>query len=133
MKITATQYAQSLYESVAEKSHSEIDNAVKNFVKILTKNKQIKNAPKIISKFKEIFNKENNIIEAEITTRENMNVGMRNYVSKYVSNKYKAEKVEINNIANESIKGGVIIKVGDEITDGSVERNLEELKNKLMA
>ena len=46
----------------------------------------------------------------------------------YVKNKYSAKEVIIKNTVSEKIKGGVVIKVGDEILDGSVERKLKELK-----
>lgn len=131
MKITSVQYAKALYEATERKSQNEIDNAVENFVKILAKNNQIKNAGNIIKKFGEIWNKKEGIVEAEIISWEALSNESLNNVSKYVSNKYKAKKVVLNNRIDKNIRGGIIIKVGDEIMDGSVERQLKELKSSL--
>jgi F-type H+-transporting ATPase subunit delta len=132
MKIAPSQYAQALYGATKEKSQAQIGEAVSSLIKILAKNSQIKESQKIISKFREIYNRENNIVEAEVTTREGIDDDLRKHLRKYVSNKYNAEKVEINNIIDKSIKGGIIIRVGDEVIDGSVVRQLKELKNKLI-
>jgi len=132
MKITAKQYAKSLYEATEEKSHSEVDSAVKNFIKILIKNNHLKLEANIIQKFREIYNAENKIAEAEVVSWEPLSNALLNNVSKYVSNKYQAKEVVLNNIIDKSIQGGIIIKVGDEIIDGSVARKLKELKNKLV-
>lgn len=128
MKIAPAQYAQALYGATKEKSQAQIGEAVSSLIKILAKNSQIKESQKIISKFREIYNRENNIVEAQITTREKMSDEVLTYVSTYVSNKFNAEKVEINNIIDESIKGGIIIRVGDAVIDGSVARSLKELR-----
>ena len=128
MKITAQQYAKSLYEATKEKSQNEIDNAVKNFTKILIKNSHLKLEANIIKKFKEIYNAENKIAEAEVISREVLSNTLLNNVSKYVSTKYQAKEVVLNNRIDKNIQGGIIIKVGDEVMDGSVERQLRELK-----
>ncbi|PIP26090.1 MAG: ATP synthase F1 subunit delta [Candidatus Moranbacteria bacterium CG_4_9_14_3_um_filter_40_7] len=132
MKITANQYAESLYEAIAEKSQKEIDEAVLNLTKILQKNRQIKLAPKIYRKFGEIWNQERGIIEAEITSREELHTELRNKVSKYVKEKYLAKEVVLHNIVDEKIQGGIIIRVGDEILNGSVKKQLAVLKNILI-
>lgn len=132
MKISTTQYAKSLYEVTAEKSKHEIDGVVAGFLKVLRKKNQMKLTKKIIEKFSEIYNKKNGIVEAEITSRELLSgavrTKVRTKVRTYVSTKYQAKEVVINNKIDESIKGGIIIKVGDEILDGSVARQLNDLK-----
>ncbi|MFA4818059.1 MAG: F0F1 ATP synthase subunit delta [Parcubacteria group bacterium] len=49
----------------------------------------------------------------------------------YVSNKYKAKEVAIKNKIDENIKGGIIIKIGDEIIDGSLSARLNSLRKTL--
>lgn len=131
MKITSTQYAKSLYEATAEKSKHEIDGVVAEFLKVLRKKNQMKLAKKIIEKFSEIYNKKNEIIEAVIVSREELSSEVRTKVRTYVRTKYHAKEVVIDSKINESIKGGIIIKVGDEILDGSVARQLDNLKKVL--
>ncbi len=128
MKINNKQYATALYESAKGKSQSEVNEIVANFVKVLAKNYQTKMASKIIEKFNEVWNKENNIIEAKVVSREELNRDLRAEIEKYIKKKYDGDKVEIEEIIDEKIKGGIIIKVGDEVIDGSVENKLAYLK-----
>jgi len=131
MKITATQYAKSLCELTAGKTEREIDGVIANFLKVLIKKRHLKIAKKVIAKFAEISNQEQGIVEVEAISREKLSDELRMQVSTYVSIKYQAKEVVLNNKIDLNIKGGIIIKVGDEILDGSVARQLQELKSSL--
>ena len=131
MKISVQQYAQSLYEVTKEKSQGEIDSVLKNFTKILAKNNQLRLKNNIIKKFGDIHNRENGIVEARVTSREVLSNELRNKVRIYVRTKYGAKEAVLVEKVDESIKGGIIIQVGDEVMDGSVGRQLKELKKEL--
>lgn len=132
MKITATQYAKSLYEATREKSQSEIGVMVENFVKVLAKNRQIKSVTKIVKKFEDLFNKENGIAEVEVISSRKLEVEQVQQIEKFIKEKYSVKEVIIDNKIDEKIKGGIILKIGDEILDASVERQLAELKKSLI-
>lgn len=131
MKATATQYAKTLYELTINKKHQEIDGIISNFIKNLQKSNQLRLKDSIAKKFREIFNLENGIVEAEVITREKISSEVSNKVRTMVRTKYGTKEVVLKNIIDESIKGGVIIRVGDEVMDGSVGRKLAELKKEL--
>jgi F-type H+-transporting ATPase subunit delta len=131
MKITATQYANTLYELTDGKSKQDVDGVVAGFLKVLQKNSQLKMAGKIIEKFNGIYNQKNGIVEAEITSREELGKDVSNKLRNYVSTKYKAKEVVLVNKIDEDIKGGIIIKVGDEILDASISGKLRSLKSSL--
>lgn len=128
MKISVNQYAKALYASVEKKSAEDVDGAVVNFFKILQKNNQLKLVNKIIEKFSDIWNKENGIVEAEVISREKLSGELAVKINDFIKEKYSAKEVIIKNIVDEEIKGGVIIKVGDEVMDGSVSGQLSRLK-----
>lgn len=128
MKTTANQYAKTLYELTLEKSQSEIGEMVSEFAKLLAKKNQAKLLPKIIEKFNEIWNKNNGIVKAEITSARKLEDSEVHKIENHIKNKYKAKKILINNIINESLKGGMIIQVGDEVMDGSIKRQLGDLR-----
>lgn len=133
MKATPIQYAMSLYEVTKDKNHPEIDERVSNLVKILEKNGQLKLAPKIIEKFNEIYNQENGIVEAETVSREKLTGQLSRKIIDFIKEKYEAKKVFLNSRIDERIKGGIIIKIGYEKIDGSIEGRLKELRNKLIS
>jgi F-type H+-transporting ATPase subunit delta len=131
MKITVNQYAKTLYTATKEKSRKEIDRAVFNLIKILQKNRQLNLFSKISQKFSEIWNKENGIIEAEVTSCEKLRNDLSHQASRYIKEKYQAKEVVLHNIIDEKIQGGIIIQVGDEILDASVKQKINLLRNVL--
>lgn len=129
MRITSAQYAKSLYAVTFEKSHEKIDILVANFVKVLAKNGQLKLKTEILRKFEVIFNLKNEIVVAETYSREKLSDDLAEKLKNYIKAKYLAKEVMVKNIIDEKIKGGVIVKVGDEIFDASVQGQLKKLKN----
>ncbi|KKR21347.1 MAG: ATP synthase subunit delta [Candidatus Moranbacteria bacterium GW2011_GWA2_39_41] len=133
MRLSVNQYAKALYEAAKDKSQSEIDLVVTNFLKLLQKNGQIKLAKKVSEKFSAIWNKEQGVVEAEVVTRYKLQDTMTKEIEKFIKYKYSANEVVIKNVVDEKIQGGVIIRIGDELLDTSVARKLAELKSSLMA
>jgi F-type H+-transporting ATPase subunit delta len=132
MKISAKQYAQTLYELTEKKPEKEISRIVSNFIKYLAKNNDLKFGTQIIEKFNNIWNENHGVVEAEVTSREELSNEVRIKLSNYVSNKFKAKEVVFNNKVDESIKGGIVIKVEDEILDASISNQIKDLRKKLM-
>jgi F-type H+-transporting ATPase subunit delta len=132
MKITVTQYAKSLYEATKEKPQAEVDLMVANFVKLLQKNGQLKLAKNIIEKFSVIYNSENGIVEADVTSAEALSADVLKNVEAFIAKKYSAKKVILTNNVEKKIKGGIIIKVGDEMMDASIVKKISNLKMALI-
>ena len=131
MKISANQYAKTLLELTDGKTNQEVSAVALRFIEILQKGKQMKNAPKIIEKFSEVFNAKHGIMEATIITKDKISDGETNKIKNYIKEKYGAKKIIVNNIIDEKIKGGIIIKVGDDIIDASITNQLKKLEKAL--
>ncbi|MFH0923831.1 MAG: ATP synthase F1 subunit delta [Candidatus Falkowbacteria bacterium] len=132
MKISVKQYAQSLYEAVADKSNSQIKNAVKNFFQILVQNNDLAKADEIINEFVKIWNKENGIIEAGVESAKALDDNIVKLLNNYIAELSGAKTVILNQTVNKYILGGVIIKYGDKILDGSLRARLGELKSRMI-
>jgi len=128
MRVSAKQYASVLYELTDGKSKPEIEKAAADFARHMEKERKIKLAGKVIEQFGKIYNEKNGIVEAEVVTAEKLSGEMEKEVKKYIEKKYKAKEVVVKNIVDENIKGGIVLKVGDEVMDGSVAGRLGELK-----
>ena len=131
MKASVQQYAKTLLELTENKSEKEISGIVVRFVEALDKNGQLKESGKIIEKFSELYNAKHGIVEAEIITRYKIQDTRYKQIEDFLKAKYKAKEVVIKNVVDENIKGGIIIKIGDEILDGSVANQLKKLKKEL--
>jgi len=132
MKISTKQYAQVLYDLTLGKSEAEVNIVVEKFIKELGRGNQIKSASKIIEKFEKIYNKNNGIIEASVTSAEKLDKSQMEKIEKYLLDKYKAKQVILNNDVKSEIKGGIILRVEDEILDGSILNQLRSLNSKLI-
>lgn len=132
MKITTKQYAQTLLDLTENKSEQEVLAIVQKFAEILKNDGQLKNTGKIMEKFSELYNAKHGIVEAEVVTRSEMVDGELRKIEEFIKRKYDGNKVEIRNIVDGKIKGGVVIKVGDEVIDGSVSAQLKRLKRELV-
>jgi len=128
MKITSKQYAQTLYELTQGKSEDEINGVIKKFAELLKRNRQLNLLSDIAKRFSETWNENNEVIEAEAISREELGKDLRVKIKKFVKNKYQAREVILKNKTDKKIKGGIIVRVGDEILDGSVSRRLTELR-----
>ena len=133
MRITSKQYAQTLYSLTDGKSEAEIEKAVADFARYIYKGRKLKLAGKIIEQFGKIYNQKNGIVEAEVVTKEKMSEALEKKVKSYIEKKHDAKEVVLKNTIDENIKGGIIIRVGDEVMDGSIAGRLGELKKILIS
>lgn len=128
MKISTLQYAKTLFELTDGKSEQEALNIVKKFAEQLKVGGQLKNSSKIMDKFSQLYNEKHAIVEVVVTSRENLKLEAVAEIVEFIKSKYAAKDVKLENVVDEKIMGGVIIRVGDEILDGSVALKLKKLK-----
>lgn len=131
MKISNSQYAKILYSMVDGKSESQANSAIFDFSKFLIKKRGAKRLEKIIRSFSKTWNTEKKIVDCEVFSVEKMSNENMKKIENYILDKYRASIVNLKNVINKEIRGGVIVKVGDEIIDASVEGQLKRLKKQL--
>jgi F-type H+-transporting ATPase subunit delta len=132
MKVSPKQYAQTLFDLTDGKAQQEVSDTVKKFAEILKRDGQMKNAKQIMEKFSEIYDAAHGIVNAQVITKEKISLDTKKKVENFIKEKYSAREIVVENVVDEKIKGGIIIKVGDEVLDGSIERQLKSLKNILI-
>lgn len=97
------------------------------FIQILTKKKRESLLPQIAENFIQLYKTQKNIAVAKVTTATPLNDSLRKKIIEFIGAENKME-IELNEDVDESILGGAIIKIGDKQIDGSVKRNLYNLK-----
>lgn len=128
MKISTKQYANALYELTEGKDESQIDDLITKFVAQMKKMGDIKKAKEVVNQFEAIYNKKNGIVKAVVTTTRKLTDTENDEVIEFIKKKYNVANVEMDTVIDKNIKGGIIIKVGDEVLDGSVNGRLNKLK-----
>lgn len=132
MKITEKQFALSLYESLSGKSEKEAGVVIEKFVKVLVENNELAKFEKIIEEFVNIWNKEKGIVEAEITSAKGLDKEIVKLLNGYIVKLSGAKEVAMKEKIDKDLLGGVIIKYGDQVLDGSLKMRLSSLKDKMV-
>lgn len=101
-----------------------------NFLKILIEKDRISFIADIAMSYKERLNEKNNVIEGTVITAIPMKQDEMQELAKELSKKYN-KKVNLENIVDKSILGGVLVRLGNEEIDGTVKTRLSKVKEQL--
>lgn len=112
-----------------EKIFSGVDQLSLNLFGVLLENKRINLLPLVASKYTILFNEMNGVQEAKVTTAVPLSPEMEKQIQAKVKN-LTGNEAKINNIIDESILGGFILRVGDLQYNASVAHQLKDLKRK---
>ncbi|MCL5666697.1 MAG: ATP synthase F1 subunit delta [Patescibacteria group bacterium] len=133
MKFTSQQYAQALYDAVSETNPKDHGLVMDNFAKILAQNGDLGKFPEIEAAYKKIDREAKGIKEAEVTVAREMELNQQ--IIKELNNAVQASglssQLEVKKKVDESIIGGVIVRVNDTLIDASVKNQLENLNKSL--
>jgi F-type H+-transporting ATPase subunit delta len=132
MKITARQYALSLSEAVDNKSAREVEAIIKKFIELLAGRNQLGEAEKIIAEFVKIWNDQRGVVEAEVASADGLAKEIVKLLKNYIAELSGAKEVLISEKIDKNILGGVVIKYGDKVLDGSLKMALADLREKLI-
>ena len=125
-KITPTQYANALFDAVSETAPKDHDKVLDNFVKILAQNGDLGKYDEIDSEFRKLKLASQGIQEAQVTVAKEMEL---NSTIIQELNKVVGGKLELKTKIDESIIGGVVVRVDDTLIDASVKGQLDNLNN----
>ncbi|OIP81759.1 MAG: ATP synthase F1 subunit delta [Parcubacteria group bacterium CG2_30_45_37] len=132
MKITAKQFALSLYEAVTGKPAAQVKSVIKKFVELLAEKNMLSLADKIVAQFVKIWNEKRGIVETEVVSANNLNKETIKLLKNYIIKLSGVKEVVVDVKANKGLLSGVIIRYGDRVLDGSLKTRLEELKSELI-
>jgi F-type H+-transporting ATPase subunit delta len=127
-KITSKQYAEALFDAVAETAPHDHDKVLDNFVKILAQNGDLGKYDDIDSEFRKLKLESQGIKEAEVTVAREAEL---NHTIIAELNKVVKGKLELKQKIDESIIGGVVVRVDDTLIDASVRNQLNNLNHQL--
>ncbi len=131
MKYTSKQYAQALHRAVSESAPAAQDKILDNFVAVLKENGDFSRVDEIQEEFLNYEREARGIKLAEVTTAHTLSGGEEKKIVEDL-NKYVRGQVELKKKVDEGLVGGVVIRIGDELIDGSVKKTLRDLKNELI-
>lgn len=128
MKISAQQYAQSLYDSVSGKSDKEAKAIVNNLVAILGRQRELNKEEAIIAAFVEIWNLEHGEVAATLSSARELGPTARETVLDYLKKKTGAAKIILDENIDKDLIGGFVLRYGSKVLDGSLKTSLAGLR-----
>jgi len=131
MKISSKQYALSLYELTVDKNEADLLKVLKNFTNFVIKNNDYNKINDIVEELSKIWDEKNGELSVNLTSTHKLENDTKNIIAGYLKNKTNFSKINFVDTIKTDIIGGVILRYGDKIIDGSIKNNLNNLKNKI--
>ena len=108
----------------------ELSSNLNNFLKIIIDKDRVSAIEAILKSYKSLLNEKNNVVEGiAITAIAMTNDEIKELESK-LSSKYN-KNVTLENKVDESVLGGVLVRLGNEEIDGTIKTRLAKMKEQL--
>ncbi|OGE83968.1 MAG: ATP synthase F1 subunit delta [Candidatus Doudnabacteria bacterium RIFCSPHIGHO2_01_FULL_49_9] len=130
MKYSPKQYAQALHESLAGTKPADHERVIDNFVQVLKQHGDLGRFAEIEAVYVEYEKSSRGISTAKVATAHKLS---ENEEAKLIHrlNHLLDSQVEIKQQVDEGLLGGIVVRMDDKLIDGSVRRNLKDLKTNL--
>ena len=109
---------------------NQLSKNMNNFLKIVIDKDRMSAIVNIQESYKNLLNDKNNILEGTVITAVVLNEKEIKDLEKNLSTKYN-KNVTLTNVVDETILGGVLVKLGNEEIDGTVRTRLSNIKKQL--
>ena len=108
----------------------QLSKNMNNFLKIVIDKDRMSAIVNIQESYKNLLNDKNNILEGTAITAVSLNEKEIKDLEKNLSTKYN-KNVTLTNVVDETILGGVLVKLGNEEIDGTIRTRLSRMKKQL--
>ncbi|RHW49167.1 ATP synthase F1 subunit delta [Lactobacillus bombicola] len=109
-----------------------LSQEVRTFLKLLLEYNHFLELPDIIMYYNDLYNKDKHVTRGLAITAVKLTRQQLKQLGDSYAQKYGFSNVELENQVDESIIGGVILKVGDYVIDGSVKNKLKKIRAQLI-
>lgn len=114
------------YEVIDEIFKNKIDDKMISFIKILIQKERFGEINEIISAYKDIVDDKNNIVRADVISAVELSDDYKSLIAEKLQTKYQKTIIP-DWIVNDSIIGGLVIKIKDDIFDNSIKSKIEKI------
>ena len=120
--LTAAQQAASLSEVCGD----ELSEEVRSFIAILASNKRLALLPEIYAQFAQLKANREKTVDVEVVSAFDLGDGVRDRLAEALGKKLERQ-VKVQTKTDSNLLGGVLIRAGDLVIDGSVRGKLDKL------
>jgi len=127
---TSNELSDKDFVSVLKDAFTNLDDLSINFLRLLKKKNRLNLLPSIASYFQEIVDDNAGIVRGEVTAAVSIEKDLSDMESSL--SKKLNKKVILSSTIDENIIGGIKIRIGDRLFDGTVKSKLNKLKEDLL-
>jgi ATP synthase F1 delta subunit len=132
MKTSIRKYAEALAESlIGKESKADADEKIENFLKILRRNRKTKLLRRFFVVFEKVWMEKNNRLGVRAIFPSTPSDSEKSEMEKSLSDDF-GKDVVLSAFVDEKMIGGLKLLFDDYVVDGSIRKNLEILKTKLI-
>ena len=102
-----------------------------NFVKLLAKNQSFVLIDEIYNQLEHEFEKYNNKVRVTLSSPFKVDSNLRNKINELIKH-ISGSDPQIEEKIDDTLIGGIVIKIGDTVIDGSFKNKLKQLKRELV-
>lgn len=120
--MTTAQQAQTFIDVCGD----ALSDKAQNFVRVLAENKRLKLLPQIAAIYEAHKAAQEKSVDVELSTAFELDAGAQQKLADALSGKLQRE-VKVTAVVNKELLGGVLVRAGDLVIDGSVRGRLAKL------
>jgi len=111
---------------------SQFGELMQDFLGLVFDNNRMDCIIEIADAFIVKYDEVNGIVEATVTTTIDLDDAQVKNLESVIKKRFSVNKVNLTKIVDSTIIGGVIIRVGDQVVDGSVVKRFNDIKKTLL-
>jgi len=115
---------------VAEQVFASLSGPVRNLILLLVRRRRIEQLPRVAAEFRRLDDQRNGLTHATATSAAPLGADEIRAITARLE-ELTGGKVALETAVDPSLLGGVVVRVGDRLLDGSVRGRLERLRNQL--
>lgn len=118
--------------TVAQQVFAGLSAPVRNLVLLLVRRRRIEQLPRVAAEFRRLDDQRNGLTHATATSAMPLEAGEIRAITARLE-ELTGGTIALETAVDPSLLGGVVVRVGDRLLDGSVRGRLERLRNQLAA
>jgi F-type H+-transporting ATPase subunit delta len=119
-------------QTLATVFEGKINGLLLAFLQVLSSKNHLAHFPGIAGAFKKLLDVRSGKVAVEVTVAKELSAGELEDVRQQISQKLNKD-AQITQKIDESIIGGLVLKIGDKLIDGSVKSQLDSIKSRMIA
>ena len=122
--------ASGIYQAIKDKNNKEVDSVVGNFIAYLKEKRLMVTLPEVFKELETLYLEEQGIVKAQIRSKSDLSIKDVKTLADILKKK-TGQEIITEQIKDDEVLGGVVVKYNDKIIDMSLKRQINNLAKQL--